>query len=277
MGDNSGIEWTDSTWTPVTGCTKVSEGCKHCYAQSMARRLQAMSSPHYADGFEVRLHADVLDLPLRWKRPRRIFVTSMGDLFHNQVPDDFIEQVFDVMNAAPHHTFQVLTKRPERLSDFVAAYQTQRTGAPTTPLPNHIWIGTSIENQKRAEERIPHLLRVPAVVRFLSCEPLLGPLDLTPYLPHHSHRSHGEDFCTLCGYLPSRHPSGVNWVIVGGESGPDARPLQSDWVRSLRDQCQHHNVAFFFKQWGGVHRTKAGRLLDGQTWDEMPELNLVRM
>jgi|SRR5690606_17691910 len=227
------IEWTEATWNPTTGCTKVSEGCRNCYAEKMAKRLQAMGTKRYRNGFQLTLHPDLIDLPLRWKKPRKIFVNSMSDLFHQEVPDDFIRQVFRTMNQASHHIFQVLTKRPER----VAAMAHRLNWTP------NIWMGTSVENM-RVIERVAHLRKVPARVRFLSCEPLLGPLQL--------------------------NLDGIHWVIVGGESGPGARPLDGDWVREIRDQCIKKRVAFFFKQWGGVRKDKTGRMLDGRTWDEMP-------
>jgi len=234
MADHSHIEWTDATWNPVTGCTKVSPGCQHCYAERMARRLQAMGVPRYAHGFRVTLHPDALALPLAWRKPRRIFVNSMSDLFHPAVPDAYIADVFHVMRQAPQHAFQVLTKRPERAAAL----------APLLPWPSHVWLGTSVESQ-HVVARIHHLQACPAAVRFLSCEPLLGPLPALPL-------------------------DGIHWVIVGGESGPKARPMCPEWAVDIRDQCIAHQVPFFFKQWGGRQRTKAGRLLDGRTWDEWP-------
>jgi len=227
------IEWTEATWNPTTGCTKVSEGCKNCYAEKMAKRLQAMGMKRYQNGFQLTLHWDLIDLPLRWKKPRKIFVNSMSDLFHPEVPDDFIQKVFETMNRASHHIFQVLTKRPERVAAL--AHRLNWT--------SNIWMGTSVENM-RVIERVDHLRKVPARVRFLSCEPLLGPLKL--------------------------NLDGIHWVIVGGESGPGARPMDEQWVREIRDQCVKENVAFFFKQWGGVQKHRTGRVLDNRTWDEMP-------
>ena len=227
------IEWTEATWNPTTGCTKVSEGCKNCYAEKMAKRLQAMGMKRYQNGFQLTLHWDLIDLPLRWKKPRKIFVNSMSDLFHPEVPDEFIQKVFETMNCAPHHIFQVLTKRPERVAAI--AHQLSWT--------SNIWMGTSVENM-RVVERVDHLRKVPARVRFLSCEPLLGPLKL--------------------------NLEGIHWVIVGGESGPGARPMDGQWVREIRDQCVKENVAFFFKQWGGVQKHRTGRMLDNRTWDELP-------
>ncbi len=230
----SHIEWTDSTWNPVTGCTKLSQGCKHCYAERMAKRLKAMGTANYRNGFQVTLHEHMLELPLRWKRPQRIFVNSMSDLFHPEVPPEFIAKVFDTMRRADWHHYQVLTKRAERLEELDAHLEW---------LPN-IWMGTSVENDK-VRHRIEHLRRTSAHVKFLSLEPLIGPLknlDLT----------------------------GIDWVIVGGESGPGARPMKPEWVRDLRDQSQEQGVAFFFKQWGGFMKSKNGRELDGLEWNEMP-------
>ena len=229
------IEWTEVTWNPVTGCTKVSEGCRNCYAEKMAKRLQAMGVKRYQNGFQVTLHPDLIDLPLRWKKPRKIFVNSMSDLFHPGVPDEFILKVFETMNRATQHIFQVLTKRPERVVTLADRLN-------WTP---NIWMGTSVESMK-VVERVDHLRKVPARIRFLSCEPLLGPLEL--------------------------NLEGIHWVIVGGESGPGARPLDGQWVREIRDQCIKENVAFFFKQWGGVQKHRTGRMLDGRTWDEMPSV-----
>jgi protein gp37 len=252
VSDKSAIEWTEATWNPVTGCDRVSEGCDHCYAQTLAKRLKAMRNPRYqrdgnprtsGPGFGVTLHDDQLELPLRWRHPRTVFVNSMSDLFHDEVPDDFIEMVFDVMEETSRHTYQLLTKRPGRLSSWARRYRPR-------PLPN-VWIGTSVENQRWADLRIPKLLETPATVRFLSCEPLLGPIDL--HL-----RSH------------ARSESAVGWVIVGGESGPNARPMSPEWARALRDECDEADVPFFFKQWGGRTPKAGGRELEGQTWDEMP-------
>jgi protein gp37 len=235
MGDKSKIEWTDATWNPVTGCTVISPGCDNCYARAMARRLQAMGSPRYRDGFKVRTHPDILDRPVRWTKPRMVFVCSMSDLFHDDVPDEFIRQVFSTMRAATRHTFQVLTKRPDRARYLVSALG----GAP----PN-VWMGTTVEDFIR-RSRIPKLQQIPARVRFLSLEPLLSPI-------------HDLDL------------KGIDWVIVGGESGPKARPMDPKWVRDIRDQCLRAGVSFFFKQWGGINKKKAGRILDGRTWDELP-------
>lgn len=234
MAQSSSIEWTEATWNPVTGCTKVSPGCKHCYAERMAKRLQAMGQPRYVDGFRVTLQRDLLQLPLRWRQPRLIFVNSMSDLFHEQVPLEYIRRVFEVMAEADHHRFQILTKRADRLAEVAA----------DLPWPANVWMGVSVESEQYLP-RIDRLVTVPAAVRFLSLEPLLGPLD-------------------------NLQLAGVDWVIVGGESGPRARPMREEWVRSIRAQCHAHRVAFFFKQWGGVQKKRHGRQLDGRTWDEMP-------
>lgn len=234
MASNSQIEWTESTWNPVTGCTKVSPGCAHCYAERMAKRLKAMGQPNYVNGFAVALHEHALELPLRWRKPQTIFVNSMSDLFHEKVPTDFILKVFDVMCRADWHCFQILTKRSARLREL----------APRLDWPAHVWMGVSVETQDYVC-RIDDLRQVPAAVRFLSLEPLLGPLTHLDL-------------------------DGIDWVIVGGESGPGARPMMECWVRDVRDQCRDARVPFFFKQWGGVNKKKQGRLLDGRTWDEMP-------
>ena len=234
MATNSSIEWTEATWNPVTGCTKVSPGCKNCYAERMSERLQAMGQANYRNGFELTLHEHVLELPLKWKKPRVIFVNSMSDLFHKDVPVAFIQRAFDVMGAAHWHQFQVLTKRSERLLEL------------STLLPWHpnVWMGVSVENTKYVQ-RIDHLVRTNAAIKFLSLEPLLGP-------------------------LLRLNLANIDWVIVGGESGPGARPIHADWVKSIRDQCQSAGVAFFFKQWGGVNKKRAGRELEGQTYDQLP-------
>ncbi len=229
----SKIEWTDETWNPVTGCTKVSPGCKHCYAERMALRLQAMGQANYANGFNLTLHPKMLVLPLHWKKPRRIFVNSMSDLFHEDVSAYFIYEVFQTMRRADWHAFQVLTKRSDRLRSMSSL-----------PWTRNIWAGVSVENADYVH-RIDDLRACGAAVKFLSLEPLLGPL---PYLDL----------------------TGIHWVIVGGESGPGARPMAVTWVRDIRNQCLDANVPFFFKQWGGVNKKRAGRLLDGRTWDEMP-------
>ena len=236
MGANSAIEWTESTWNPVTGCTKVSSGCLHCYAERMAIRLQAMGQPNYAHGFDVAMHQNALELPLRWKKPQKIFVNSMSDLFHKDVPLDFILKVFDVMGRANWHQYQVLTKRSERLLELDHIL----------PWKPHIWMGVSVETHKYTS-RIDHLRQTHADVKFLSIEPLLGPImDL--------------------------NLDGIHWVIVGGESGPGARPMNSGWVADIRDQCHKAEVPFFFKQWGGVNKKRTGRILDGHTYDQMPRV-----
>lgn len=234
MAAQSGIEWTESTWNPLTGCTKVSAGCKHCYAERLAHRLQAMGQPNYANGFRLTLHYDALDIPLGWKKPQMVFVNSMSDLFHEDVPLDFILRVFAVMREAHWHHFQVLTKRSQRLLAL----------SPTLPWASNIWTGVSVETADYTY-RIDDLRRVGSHVRFLSLEPLLGP-------------------------LPELDMTGIDWVIVGGESGPGARPMQQAWVTDIRDQCLRNKVPFFFKQWGGVNKRRAGRVLDGRTWDELP-------
>jgi protein gp37 len=231
----SKIEWTESTWNPVTGCTKVSAGCANCYAERMALRLQAMGQANYRNGFRVTCHEHMLDLPLGWRKPRMIFVNSMSDLFHEEIGDDFILRVFDVMKRASWHQFQILTKRAERLEQL----------SPVLPWKDHIWIGVTVEDARSAF-RIDHLRNVGASTRFLSLEPLLGPL--------------GE-----------MDLSGIDWVIVGGESGPGARPMEEEWVLDIKAQCDAQDTSFFFKQWGGVNKKKAGRLLLGQTWDAMPD------
>jgi protein gp37 len=230
----SAIEWTESTWNPLTGCTKVSQGCKHCYAERMAKRLQAMGLEKYRNGFRLTLHPDVLEEPLQWTKPQMIFVNSMSDLFHQDVPLEFIHQIFDVMYRAHWHTFQVLTKRAERLLELDSALV----------WPVNVWMGVSVENSDYIE-RVHSLQRTHAQTKFLSCEPLLGALPNLPLM-------------------------GIQWVIVGGESGPGARPVERKWVTDIRDQCLRANVPFFFKQWGGTRKKKAGRLLDGRTWDELP-------
>ncbi len=234
MAQASSIEWTQNSWNPVTGCTKVSPGCKHCYAERMSRRLRAMGLPQYRNGFRVTLQPDALEIPLKWKKPSTIFVNSMSDLFHEDVPPSFVRQVFDVMQRASQHQFQVLTKRPE-----IALEQ-----ATDLPWPNNVWLGTSVESDLY-KHRIATLRQIPAAIRFLSIEPLLGPVTRLPL-------------------------SEIHWVIVGGESGPGARPMDPAWVRRIRDRCIAQGVPFFFKQWGGVNKKRAGRLLDGRTWDETP-------
>lgn len=234
MAQNSTIEWTGSTWNPVTGCKKISPGCKNCYAERMARRLKAMGQPNYIRGFELALHDQALDIPVLWKKPQTIFVNSMSDLFMEKVPEEFIKRVFNVMRSANWHTFQILTKRSERLLELNCSLQW---------MPN-IWMGVSVENSEY-KFRIDHLRETAAYVKFLSCEPLLGP-------------------------LPHLNLNGIDWVIVGGESGPGARNMDPDWVIDIRDQCIKARVPFFFKQWGGINRKRLGRELEGKTWDEMP-------
>jgi protein gp37 len=237
MAIGTSIEWTDATWNPVTGCTKVSPGCKHCYAERMARRLLAMRQPRYRNGFKVTLQPDVLELPLKWRLPRTIFVNSMSDLFHQDVPDSYIQKCFGVMERASQHTFQILTKRPERVAKM-------STKLPWSP---NIWMGTSIENQDYVH-RAHMLAKVPAAIRFLSIEPLLGAVDKLPL-------------------------DKIRWVIVGGESGPGARPMEEAWVLAIKDACDEAGVSFFFKQWGGVQKSRAGRELQGREWNEMPTLS----
>ena len=236
MGTKSSIEWTEATWNPVTGCTKISPGCKHCYAERMALRLRAMGQRNYINGFDLTLQEHALELPLRWKKPQVIFVNSMSDLFHKDVPLDFILRVFDVMNRASWHRYQVLTKRSDRLLEL------------STKLPwqSHIWMGVSVENEDYTF-RIDHLRTTGAYIKFLSLEPLLGPLN-------------------------ELNLQGIDWVIVGGESGPGARPLHESWVTDIRDICLNAGVPFFFKQWGGVNKKRAGRTLQGRTWEQMPNV-----
>lgn len=234
MAERSAIEWTDSTWNPVTGCTKVSPGCAHCYAEAFAERFRGVAGHPYEHGFDLRIWPDRLALPLRWRQPRLIFVNSMSDLFQDRVPNEFIQEAFETMCRANWHQFQILTKRPDR-----AALLSDRL-----PWPDNVWIGTSIENRKFTW-RANYLRLIPSAVRFISAEPLLGPLlDLDL--------------------------EGIQWVIVGGESGPRHRPIRLEWVRDLRDRCLEHNVRFFFKQWGGLRPKSGGRMLDGREWSDMP-------
>jgi protein gp37 len=234
MAINSDIEWTESTWNPLTGCTKISPGCKHCYAERMANRLQGMGQPNYANGFTLTLHETVLVKPIEWKKSQIIFVNSMSDLFHKDVPIEFIQRVFDVMRRAHWHTFQVLTKRAERLEEV----------NPQIEWPDNVWMGVSVENSDYTY-RIDNLRRTGAKIKFLSLEPLLGPI----------HNLNLE---------------GIQWAIIGGESGPGSRTLDPTWVTDIRDECIHAEVPFFFKQWGGFNKKKAGRLLDGRIWNEIP-------
>ncbi|MDE2940022.1 MAG: phage Gp37/Gp68 family protein [Chloroflexota bacterium] len=235
MSDKSAIEWTDSTWNPVTGCTKVSPGCAHCYAEAITLRFKR-GGPYLPGESEIKLHPERLGLPLSWKSPRRIFVNSMSDLFHDDVPLDFIYKVFEVMTQADRHTFQVLTKRQDRLLELFEQLS----------WPPNVWMGVSVENQYWADRRIPILVKVPAAVRFLSAEPLLKPLTLGPYLKD------------------------LDWVIVGGESGPKARPVEEKWVTDIRDDCLAHEVPFFFKQWGGKTSKSGGRELGGRYFNDAP-------
>lgn len=301
MSDNTGIEWTDATWNPVTGCTKVSAGCDHCYAETIAHRFAGTKA--YPNGFGVTLRPERLDQPLRWRRPRRIFVNSMSDLFHDEIPDEYIARVFAVMALAGQHTFQLLTKRHGRMRSLLTSPGFQSAVfraindrpswervdvAGTLPLPN-VWVGVSVENQQWADIRIPALLDTPAAVRFLSCEPLLGPVTIARYIdPERAcncsvpQMEGAGQHATRCRCLTQPE---IGWVIVGGESGRGARPMHADWARSLRDQCQDAGVPFLFKQWGehltvrtpsGEHTERvgkkaAGRELDGRTWDEYPQ------
>lgn len=242
MSSPSKIEWTEQTWNPVTGCTKISPGCKHCYAEIFAKRLQRMGTPGYENGFQVALHPNRLRDPMKRKKPTIWFVNSMSDLFHEKIPFSFIESVFETISLTPHHRYQILTKRPSRMAKYFAS----------RPAPHNAWLGTSVEDKKYGLPRIDLLRAIPAKVKFLSIEPLLedlGIIDLT----------------------------GIDWVIVGGESGPKARPMKAEWARSIRDQCENLSVAFFFKQWGsygvdGLRRSKKmnGRQLDGATWNQLP-------
>lgn len=235
MAAKSPIEWTESTWNPVTGCTKISDGCKNCYAEKLALRLKAMGQANYKDGFKLTVQPKMLELPLSWKKSQTIFVNSMSDLFHKDVPLNYIQKVFDVMARADWHNFQVLTKRSERLRELNHELNWQK----------NIWMGVSVEN-KKVIHRIDDLRKTDAHIKFLSIEPLLGS-------------------------LPKLDLTNIDWVIVGGESGPKARPMEEKWVLEIKDQCKEQNVPFFFKQWGGVRKHKTGRTLLGRTWDEMPQ------
>ena len=234
MANKSNIEWTEMTWNPVTGCTKVSQGCKHCYAERMAKRLTAMGAERYRNGFSVTLHPDLVDIPRGWRLPRVVFVNSMSDLFHDDIPLAYIQRVFATMRDCPRHTFQVLTKRSERLAEL----------APHLPWPENVWMGVSVEDA-RVLHRVADLQSVQAKVRFLSLEPLIGPLESLPL-------------------------DGIHWVIVGGESGPQARPMRKEWVKDILRQCRTAKVPFFFKQWGGIRKDLTGRELNGRTYSEMP-------
>ena len=235
MASHSGIEWTESTWNPVTGCSKISPACQHCYAERIALRLCAAGQPNYVHGFKLTLHEHMLEVPLRWKKPHKIFVNSMSDLFHEDVPLKFIQKVFDVMRGASWHTFQVLTKRSRRLLELNREMD----------WPPNVWMGVSVENSNYTF-RMDHLRQTDAYIKFLSLEPLLGPLS-------------------------DLHLRGIDWVIVGGESGPGARPIKEEWVIDIRDQCLEANIPFFFKQWGGLRKKREGRVLQGRIWDEVPE------
>jgi len=274
MSDKTKIEWTDATWNPVTGCDRVSPGCDHCYALTLAERFRGTPGHYFEDGFDVQLRPDKLDQPLRWKKPRKVFVNSMSDLFHKDIPDEYIAKVFAVMAMAPQHTFQVLTKRHGRMHSLLSSARwpelltdVQLTDDehwpkdldPEAPLPN-VWLGVSAENQQWADIRIPALLDTPAAVRFVSAEPLLGPISFRwakwePWV----NRNHLDGLRRL------------DWIIVGGESGRGARAMDAEWVRVIRDQCDEAGVAFHFKQWGTFGGTpKSARELDGRTWDEWP-------
>lgn len=241
MSEISTIEWTDSTWNPVTGCTKVSPGCAHCYAETFAERWRGIPEHPYEQGFDLKIWPQRLEQPLLWKKPRTIFVNSMSDLFHEEVPFSYIQEVFEVMERANWHRFQVLTKRAERMEELASKLN----------WPKNVWMGVSVENRDTLW-RVNHLRKVPANVRFLSIEPLLGPI----------------------GRFSLKK---IDWVIVGGESGPGARPMKTEWVMGVRNQCVKQEVSFFFKQWGGVQKKKWGRELEGRTWDEMPETLTVNV
>ena len=241
MADNSRIEWTEATWNPVTGCSKVSPGCAHCYAETFAERWRGLPGHPYQQGFDLRLWPERLEVPLRWRRPRTIFVNSMSDLFHEEIPTEYISAVFEVMQRADWHVFQILTKRAERLE----------TLSDDLPWPPNVWMGVSIEN-RRFVRRADHLRRTRAQTKFISAEPLLGPLE-------------GLDL------------SAIDWLIAGGESGPRHRPMRVEWARDLRDRCREENVAFFFKQWGGIRSKTGGRMLDGRTWDDLPATPAVAL
>ena len=310
MGDKTGISWTDSTWNPTTGCDTISPGCDNCYAMRDAPRLQAMmrannvdayqrdgTAPRSGPGFGFQMYPERFAIPRRWhksdvrhNRTRRVFVNSMSDLFHEQIDVRFLEAVFDVMHECPRHTFQILTKRHRNMHRLLAG------GWPHSPcsgpIADHrqepaqnIWLGVSVENQQWADARIPWLLKTPAAVRWLSCEPLLGPLDLSPWL------SQGDWWCDACdAYISDAQVTNeelhencrtevkwkcvLDWVVVGGESGPGWRPMEAQWARDIRDQCVDAGVALHFKQWSGLRPKALGRELDGRTWDEYPEVAL---
>lgn len=235
MGSKTNIEWTGATWNPTTGCTKISPGCKHCYAESLSFRLQAMGQKNYKNAFDLTLHEKSLEIPLKWKKPQTIFVNSMSDLFHHDIPLDFIQRVFHTMRKASWHQYQILTKRSDRLVEL----------EPYLTWEPNVWMGVSVEDENYTY-RIEHLRKTNAIIKFLSIEPLLGP-------------------------IKKLNLEGINWVIVGGESGPQARPMDSEWVTDIRDQCQNAKVPFFFKQWGGKNKKKAGRTLAGRIWSQMPK------
>jgi protein gp37 len=238
MADGSAIEWTDATWNPVTGCSKVSRGCDNCYAERFSERFRDVPGHTFTSGFDLTLRPDRIDQPLNWRRPRMIFVNSMSDLFHKDVPREFIDGVFDTMERADWHVFQLLTKRSSLMRSYLRVRYARR------PPPYHLWVGVSIENST-AKARVEHLRMSPASVRFLSIEPLIGPIGLIDL-------------------------SGIHWVIAGGESGPGARPMHIDWAREIRNQCADRGVPFFFKQWGGIRPKSGGRDLDGREWNELP-------
>ena len=238
MATNSEIEWTDSTWNPVTGCTKISTGCDNCYAERLSERFRGVTGHPFVTGFDLTLRPERLDQPLRWARPRKIFVNSMSDLFHKGIPGEYLDQIFNTMERATWHVFQVLTKRSSRMRDYIQS----RYGAAGTPA--HVWLGSSLEDESKVS-RIRHLRQTPAGVRFLSIEPLIGRIEELPL-------------------------DGIHWVIVGGESGPRARPIDARWVRDIRDQCLTAGVPFFFKQWGGLQAKSGGRVLDGREWSQWP-------
>lgn len=240
MAQRSTIEWTEATWNPCTGCTKISKGCQNCYAERMANRLKAMGKPQYRRGFAVSTHPEMLERPKSWKKPRMVFVNSMGDLFHEEVPFEFVRDVFSVMNECSWHTFQVLTKRPGVAMEYSKALTWTK----------NIWLGVTVENRE-VVERARLLRKIPAAIRFLSVEPLIGRISRLPLTK-------------------------IDWVIAGGESGPGARFMEIGWVREIRDRCIEFGVPFFFKQWGGKNKKKAGRVLDGRVWDEMPFLKYRR-
>ena len=238
MADNSNIEWTESTWHPVTGCTKISAGCQNCYAEKLANRLYAMGVKNYINKFELTIHKEALNIPIKWKKPRIIFVNSMSDLFHEDIPFDFLKRIFNVMNECPQHTFQILTKRSENMLKLSKELK----------LTDNIWLGVTVENNASLY-RISDLLKTNSKIKFVSFEPLLTS-------------------------LPDLNTNGIDWAIVGGESGSNARPMQEEWVIDIKNKCLNSNTAFFFKQWGGINKKKNGRLLQGRTWNAMPEYSL---